>query len=87
MPSQGPDKIPYPSTEENKDLLKEFLLAYYASTLLPKMDVPPLRLMVDKDATPYACHKAIPVTIHWKVKINEGIDRDILASHDHTMKS
>ena len=41
------------------------------------MDVRPLRLMVDKDATPYACHKAIPVPIHWKVKVNEGIDRDI----------
>ena len=41
------------------------------------MDVPPLRLMVDKDAEPYACHKAIPVPVHWREKVNQGIDRDI----------
>ena len=41
------------------------------------MEAPPLRLLVDKDATPYACHKAIPVPLHWQEKVEADIDRDI----------
>lgn len=41
------------------------------------MNVPPLRLMVDKDAKPVAFHKPIPVPLHWRDKIKEGIDMDV----------
>ena len=41
------------------------------------MDGPPLRLMVDKNATPSACHKAIPVPLHWMEKVKADMDRDV----------
>ena len=58
LPPPRPDTIPFPPTTENKVMLKEWLLERYKSStfntcehqLLPMMDVPPLRLMVDKDA-------------------------------------
>ena len=58
LPPPRPDTIPFPPTTENKVRLKEWLLERYKSStfntcehqLLPMMDVPPLRLMVDKDA-------------------------------------
>ena len=41
------------------------------------MDVPQLRLMVNKEATPSVCHKAIPVPLHWIKKVKADIDCDV----------
>ena len=67
-PSRPPE-IPYPPTEANRQKLKDWLLEYYKHSTfntyehqhLPKMDTPPLRLMISKIAIPKALHKAIPV--------------------------
>ena len=44
---------------------------------LPMMDVPPLSLMVEKDAPPSAIHKAIPVPLHWREKVKADLDHDV----------
>ena len=85
FPPPRPSAIPFPATEENKDRLKDWLVKRYSSSTfntcehqpLPMMDVPPLRLMVNKEATPSACHKAIPVPLHWMEKVKADIDRDV----------
>ena len=38
------------------------------------MDGPPLRLMVDDDATLVTCHKAIEVPIHWRDEVKNDLD-------------
>ena len=85
LPPPPPTTLPFPGTEENREKLQKFLLEYYSSSTfntcehqtLPMMNVPPLRLMVDKDAKPVAFHKPIPVPLHWRDKIKEGIDMDV----------
>ena len=44
--------------------------------MLPMMTGPPLRLMIDKDATPFAVHKPIPIPVHWKDDVYAGFDQD-----------
>jgi len=84
-PPPLPSSIPFPATEENREKIQQFLLEYYSSStfnicehqILPMMDVPPLRLMVDKNSKPVAAHKPIPVPLHWRDKIKDGLDRDV----------
>ena len=84
-PPPRPTTIPFPATEENKDRLQHWLLDYYKSStfntcehqLLPMMDSPPLKFTIEENATPSACHKAIPVPIHWREQVKAGIDRDV----------
>ena len=46
------------------------------------MDGPPLEMHVDKDAKPFACHKAAKIPIHWGQEaydiIMQEVDRDII---------
>ena len=57
-----PSTKPYPATEENRERLKQHLLDYYSSRTfnvcehqpLPMMEGPPMRLMIDPNATPTA---------------------------------
>ena len=44
---------------------------------LPMMDSPPMRLMVDPEATPVAHHKPLPVPLHWREEIKAGLDQDV----------
>jgi hypothetical protein len=84
-PPPPPSCLPFPATEENREKLEKFLLDYYKSSTfntcehqtLPMMEVPPLKLMVDKESTPKAFHKPIPVPIHWRESIKDGLDRDV----------
>ena len=84
-PPPRPSAMSFPATEENKNRLKDWLVKRYSSSTfntcehqpLPMMDVPPLRLMVNKEATPSVCHKAIPVPLHWMEKVKADIDRDV----------
>ena len=41
------------------------------------MSGPPLRLMLDEDAMPVACHTPIPVAIHWQGEVKAGLDQDV----------
>lgn len=71
-PPPPPTSLLFPASEENRAKLQQFLLDYYKSSTfntcehqaLPMMEVPPLRLMVDKCSTPVAFHKPIPVPLH-----------------------
>lgn len=79
-----PPKIPFSPTEQNRGKLEEFLLNYYKSSTfnvcehqtLPMMTGPPLRLMIDPTATPYAIHKPIPIPIHWQEDVYAGLKQD-----------
>ncbi|RLJ22718.1 hypothetical protein DJ031_00320, partial [bacterium endosymbiont of Escarpia laminata] len=44
----------------------------------PMMSGPPLQLMIDPDAKPFACHSPIPVPLHWRADVKAGLDRDVL---------
>ena len=84
-PPPMPTELPMEATEENTENLRKWLVDYYSSSTfntcehqpLTKMDGPPLRLMVDKDADPVACHKAIPVPLHWQAEVKEALDKDV----------
>ena len=68
-PPQIPTNLPFPATEDNIHRLRDFLLEHYKSSTfntcehqpLPLMEGPPLKLMVDPNATPVACHTAVPL--------------------------
>ena len=38
---------------------------------------PPLRLNVEKEIPPVACHKPATVPLHWQQAVREGLERDI----------
>jgi hypothetical protein len=84
-PPPKPESLPFPATESNRTKLQEWLINYYSGSTfntcehqpLPMMESPPMRLMIDQDAEPVACHKAIPVPIHWREKVKAGLDRDV----------
>ena len=84
----SPPPLPRPpvaETEDNRIQLQKFLLDYYASStfntcphqVLPHMSGPPMKLMVDPNATPVAHHKAIPVPLHFREKVKQDLDRDV----------
>ena len=43
----------------------------------PMMDSPPMRLMVDPEATPVAQHKPLLVPLHWREEIKAGLNQDV----------
>ena len=84
LPPPLPVALPYSPTEENLDKLQNWLLNHYKTSTfnicehqpLPMMSGPPLRLMIDPEATPVARHKPIPIPIHWQQDVYDGLDRD-----------
>ncbi len=84
-PPPPPAKLPFPATLENHQKLHDYLLEYYrVSTFnacehqpLPAMDGPPLQLMVDPDASPVAVHTPVPIPIHWRDEVKQGLDHDV----------
>ena len=85
MPPPPPQILPFPATEENRGKLEEYLLNYYKTSTfnvcdhqtLPMMTGPPMRLMIDPDATPYARHKPIPLPVHWQEDVYAGLEQDV----------
>ena len=84
----APPPLPNPPmaiNDTNRVQLQEFLLDHYASSTfntcphqpLPHMSGPPMKLMVDPNATPIANHKAIPVPLHFREKVKQDLDRDV----------
>lgn len=84
-PPPPPSVLPFPPTEENRSKLQEYLLDYYRSSTfntcehqpLPLMDGPPMKLMVDPNAEPVVHHTPVPVPIHWRAAVKEGLDQDV----------
>ena len=85
LPPPPLTKLPHPATTENIPKLKNFLLSYYKSStfntcehqVLPKMDGPPMKLMVNPDAKHVAWHAPVPVPIHWREEVKAGLDQDV----------
>ena len=84
-PPAKPTTLPMPATEANRAALQKNLFRIYAQSTfntcphqpLPRMTGPPLRLMLDEDATPVAHHTPIPVAIHWQDEVKAGLDQDV----------
>ena len=84
-PPPIPTSLPFPATETNREKLQQYLLDYYGSSTfntcehqtLPLMDSPPMRLLIDPDATPTAHHSPIPVPLHWQDAVKADLDRDV----------
>ena len=65
--------------------MEKYLLDYYAASAfntcthqpMPKMNTPPMRLMIDDNAIPTVRHKPIPVPLHWQDEVKEAIDADV----------
>lgn len=85
LPPPIPTSLPYPPTEEYREKLESYLREHYRSSTfntcehqpLPLMGGPPLRLMIDPEATPTAHHSPIPVPFHWQDEVKAGLDRDV----------
>ncbi|KAJ8373500.1 hypothetical protein SKAU_G00040800 [Synaphobranchus kaupii] len=84
-PPTRPTTLPMLATEANREALRRHLLEMYAQSTfntcphqpLPRMTGPPLRLMLNEDATPVACHTPIPVAIHWQDEVKAGLNQDV----------
>jgi len=84
-PPPMPTKLPYPATEEYRERLEQYILDRYKSSTfntcehqsLPLMAGPPMKLMVDPNATPVAHHTPVPVPLHWQEAVKAGLDQDI----------
>lgn len=86
LPPAKPTKLPFQATtQEDVSRLKSWLLEYYKSSTfntcshqaLPRMDGPPLRLMIDETAEPIAHHTPINVPVHWMDSVKQGLDQDV----------
>ena len=80
-----PSTLPYPATDENANLLKEWLLDYYGSSTfnncthqqLPEVSGPPVKLAIKPRAS-FPCHiKPYRVPLHWKKEVEDGLQRDL----------
>ena len=85
-PSSPPPPIMFPShLAWDMARLKEYLLHHYGSTVLntcesqnlPILPGPPLRLNVDPNAKPVACHRVQPVPLHWQERVHKDLVRDV----------
>ena len=73
-PPPRPSELPFPSTPENNERMKAWLLNRYASStfntcphrLLPCMEGPPVEIHVDPAATPKTCHTPANIPLHWE---------------------
>ena len=84
-PPPIPTSLPFPATEDNREKLQQYLLDYYKSSTfntcehqpLSLRDSPPMRLIIDPNATATAHHSPIPVPLHWQDAVKTGLDRDV----------
>ena len=86
LPPTDEPVLPCDPTVENLPLIKDYILKRYASSAfncceqqpLPLMDTaPPLRLLVDNQATPTAVYTPSPIPHHWQERVKAGLDRDV----------
>ena len=82
LPPGRPTELPFACRPENNSKMKNWLLQRYASSTfntcpdqtLPNMEGPPIRIHVDKDATPYRARVPAEVPLHWQ----EEVEADLL---------
>ena len=80
-----PPKLPFPTTEENRQRLQDYLLTFCASSTfnvcphqpLSLMHGPPLDFVMKPDANPYAVHTPATVAAHLEKKVKADLDRDV----------
>ncbi len=79
-----PIELPFPAVDANNDRMRQWLLDKFASSTfntcphrpLLQMDGPPIEIHVDKNATPRAYHKALPIPLHWQQRVYDDLLRD-----------
>ena len=84
LPTEVPPSIDI-AEAGSVDKLKEWILNYYESTAfntckhqpLHYMTGSPLQLHVDPQATPVACHKVVPIPLHWRERVKADLERDV----------
>ena len=84
-PPALPTILPFPATPDNRDSMREWILQRYSSSTfnkcphqrLPLMDSKPLKLHVDKNATPTAVYTTATVPLHWRDEIKAQLDEDV----------
>ena len=84
-PPPPPTKVPFPPIEANRKHLERYLLDYYKASifntyehqLLPMMEGPPMKLMIDPTVQPIAFHTPVPVPLHWLEEVKKGLDQDV----------
>ena len=81
---ERPSELPFPCTPSNIGKMKQYLLDRYKAVFntcphcpLPVLDGPPMEIHINEDATPYACHTARKVPIHWDAQVHKDILRDV----------
>ena len=80
-----PPEPPVPATDSNRQILQDFLLNYFGPSTfntcehqpLPRMTGPPMKLMIDTNATPVAYHNPYPVPIYLQESTKKGLDKDV----------
>ena len=77
-------KLPMTCRPENNSKMRTWLLQHYSCSTfntcphqpLPRMDGPPVEIHLKEGTKPKACHKAIPIPIHWQEKVYADLRRD-----------
>ena len=86
LPPEDPPTLPCEPTEDNLEILHQYILDRYSASAfnmcerqpLPLMKTsPPLRLFMDKETTPVAVHSPASVPLHWQAAVKAGLERDI----------
>ena len=85
LPPPMPTQLPFPATEEHHADIQQYILDRYKSSTfntcehqpLPLMTGPPMKLMVDTNATSVAHHTPVPVPLRWQDEVKSGLDQDI----------
>ena len=79
-----PVKLPFPVTPENNGKTKSWLLETFASSTfntyphqpLPVMKGPPIKIHMQEDVKPKACHTPASIPLHWQKQVHADLLRD-----------
>ena len=86
LPPQPPTSCPYDFIDENIDKIQDWIIDYYSSSTfnqcneqpLPLINTSlPLSLFIDKEAKPVACHRAVPVPLHYEEQVKKDLEKDV----------
>ena len=79
-----PSSLPFAAVPENIAKMKEWLLHEFSSTTfnacphhpIPEMSGPPIKIHIDENAKPRACHTPASVPLHWQADVRADLLRD-----------
>lgn len=85
LPPPIQQTLPFPAIQANRAKLKRYLIDRYAASTfntcehqpLPMMSGPPMRLLIDENATPVAVRSPSDVPIHFQDRVKAGLERDV----------